>query len=101
MKRPSAENADGLLTLHERSKQTKNVLPGPQHRAPAGPVGFRDLLTLGEGAFKIRGNVGDGVTAIEHHVILKMVVQAPVVQIGGARLSHRHCLAWQKPGVYS
>ena len=59
-------------------KEPQNALPQP-HRGAA--VSIRHLPALTEGAFKILLHILQAVAAVEDHIVLKMQIKAPVIQI--------------------
>ena len=77
------------LFLDQRRKQPQNTLPHPQNRPAAGAVALGDLAALGEQGVKIPRHVADRVTAVEQNVILKVVIQAPVVKIRAVECNHQ------------
>lgn len=64
------------MNLQQRRKKPKDALPDPQSRAT---VGLRHLPAEGEYLPKIRLHLFHRRTAVDHHIVLKMQVQAPVV----------------------
>ena len=80
----AAARSGFLIRLHQRGEQPQDTLPQPQKRPPAGAVVFRHLPAPGEHPVDVRSDVLHRLAAVEEYVVFKMVVQAPVVQVGGA-----------------
>jgi len=64
-----------------RSEQAQDALPDAQWRTA---VMLRHLPALIKGFFKITPHILQCIAAVEYHVVFKMQVKAPVIQVGRA-----------------
>ena len=74
--------------LQQRGKQPQDALPGIQEPSLSDAAAVCNFLALGKQAFKIRFHLLHRFAVVKQHVVLKMMVKAPVIQIGGANGGH-------------